>query len=231
MVGDADLEYELLQMTDAFTDELFDLPGAERLVFPVSRLLVDPERFERDEDEPMAERGMGAVYTKTHRGDPLKNGPDREALIRAYYRPHHSRFAQAVEDRLARFGKCLIVDAHSFPSQPLPCDLDPMEDRPDICIGTDPFHTPGSLTEFMREAFAARGYTLGVDRPYRGAIVPSVHWRKDARVASIMVELNPRPLPGRGGGAEIGGVCGVQAESAGSPLRTRTSLVRNGSVR
>ena len=60
-------------MTDAFTDELFDLGDtANKLVFSVSRLLVDPERFEDDDVEPMAGRGMGAVYTKTHDGQLLK---------------------------------------------------------------------------------------------------------------------------------------------------------------
>jgi N-formylglutamate deformylase len=48
-------------MTDAWTDEIvariaFD---ATRVIFPVSRLVVDPERFPDDADEPMAARGIG----------------------------------------------------------------------------------------------------------------------------------------------------------------------------
>jgi hypothetical protein len=54
-------------MTDAHTDELFPVTPfeAERVVFPVSRLVCDVERFSSDEDEPMASRGMGVFYTRT----------------------------------------------------------------------------------------------------------------------------------------------------------------------
>ena len=50
-------------MTDTFTAELFPptAHAAERIVFPVSRLVCDVERFPDDADEPTAARGMGAV--------------------------------------------------------------------------------------------------------------------------------------------------------------------------
>jgi N-formylglutamate deformylase len=68
------IERELLIMTDAWTDEIvariaFDIT---QVIFPVSRLVVDPERFSDDADEPMAARGMGAVYTKLSTGEPLR---------------------------------------------------------------------------------------------------------------------------------------------------------------
>ena len=68
------IERELLLMTDAWTDEIvahiaFD---ATKVIFPVSRLVVDPERFSDDADEPMAAGGMGAVYTKLSTGEPLR---------------------------------------------------------------------------------------------------------------------------------------------------------------
>jgi N-formylglutamate amidohydrolase len=54
-------------MTDAYTDELFqsDLLGASTVHYPVSRIVVDPERFESDAEESMARVGMGVIYTKT----------------------------------------------------------------------------------------------------------------------------------------------------------------------
>ena len=58
-------------MTDAFTDELFALPNAIRVISPVSRLVLDVERLP-DDSEPMAKVGMGMIYTKTADGRPLR---------------------------------------------------------------------------------------------------------------------------------------------------------------
>ena len=68
------LERELLGMTDLWTDELF--PDSARqsdtvIVYPVSRLVVDPERFEHD--DPMDVKGIGAVYLKTSDGKQLRS--------------------------------------------------------------------------------------------------------------------------------------------------------------
>ena len=38
--------------------------------------------------------------------------------------------------------------------------------------------------------FAHAGYSLGVDRPYRGTLVPMKHYQQDRRVHSIMLEVN-----------------------------------------
>ena len=65
LLDDMELREELIRMTDAYTDELFMFPGNVSVVFPISRLAVDPERFVDDAQEPMAEKGMGVIYTKT----------------------------------------------------------------------------------------------------------------------------------------------------------------------
>ena len=38
--------------------------------------------------------------------------------------------------------------------------------------------------------FADRGFGLGIDEPYAGSIVPMKHYQKDAKVKSIMLEIN-----------------------------------------
>jgi N-formylglutamate deformylase len=150
-------------MTDRYTDVLFHLPGADRLVFPVSQLVVDPERFHNDEEEPMSSRGMGAVYTKTHDGRPLKNVPNREALLRRFYDPHHEALGRWAREAVEEHGTALIVDCHSFPSEPLPCDMSQVRPRPDMNIGTDPYHTPPELAERLIDALEAEGWSVGVN--------------------------------------------------------------------
>lgn len=195
VLDDKALRAELLRMTDAFTDELFEVPDehAHVIRYPVSRLLLDPERFEDDAAEPMSARGMGVIYTRTSIGTPLRHAvepAERERLLDTYYRPHHARLTDAVEARLQQAGACLIVDAHSFASNPLPYEVDQSPHRPDICLGTDDFHTPHSAMDWLADAFRSCGYSVELNRPYSGSMVPMRHYRLDARVASVMIEIN-----------------------------------------
>lgn len=191
-LDDAALAQELLYMTDAYTDELFAMPGATAVRFAASRLVVDPERFCDDALEPMASRGMGVIYTRCAHGQPLRDTPtgaERSMLLDRWYWPHHERLTQAVDNALSTHGHCLVLDAHSFPSAPLPYELDQAHDRPQICIGSDAFHTPPSLLAVAIETFRRHGFSVEVDRPFSGALVPLAHYQRDARVSALMIEV------------------------------------------
>jgi len=113
--------------------------------FAVSSLVVDVERFRDDADEPVSKVGMGVIYTRTAHGKQLRRELDQHEKdsLMALYDAHHQALTEAVETELDREDKALIVDCHSFPSRPLPCDMDQSVPRPHFCIGTDPFHNPG----------------------------------------------------------------------------------------
>ena len=176
---------------DHYTDELFELPHSVMVKFPYSRLLVDVERYRDSTDEPMEGVGMGAIYSKTTDGRELKHVGDRATLMNLYDK-HHEALSVAVQRSLAIDGKCLIVDGHSFPEKPLSCDLDQGKERPDICIGTDPFHTPQDLVRRLRAHFEEHGLSVEVDRPYSGTMVPLDYYGRDQRVSSVMIEVNRR---------------------------------------
>jgi N-formylglutamate amidohydrolase len=197
LLDDAALNIELLRMTDAFTDELFPMTPAEagRMIFPLSRLVCDVERFPSDENEPMAARGMGVTYTRTSMGGALRAQPDptnRQKCLDRWYWPHHSKLEHLVNDVAERSGVCLIVDCHSFPSVALPYELDQTSPRADICIGTDAFHTPQAVRDAIIAAAEADGYSVAVDAPFSGALVPLSSYRKDHRILSVMIEVNRR---------------------------------------
>jgi N-formylglutamate deformylase len=196
VLTDGDLERELLLMTDRYTPELFDAVvdlGGIALVNNYSRLVVDPERFEDDENEIMSLIGMGVIYTKTAYQQVLRedvSAIEREELLSTYYRPYHKAVELEVERILERFDRCLIIDCHSFPSKPLPYELDQDLNRPDICIGTDPFHTPKELIEAALSFCEANGIKVAIDKPFAGTYVPLKYLGKDKRVSSIMIEVN-----------------------------------------
>ena len=187
-----DLEIELLKMTDHFTDELFDIScsNIHQLKFPLSRLLVDVERFEEDELEPMFKVGMGCIYEKTHDGKSLKLVKDiKDELINKFYKTHHENFTKIVDAKLKQNNKVLIIDCHSFPKYPLPYELNQEMDRPEICIGTDNFHTSEKLKNLFGELFEGLNFTVKYNEPFKGSIVPLKFYNKEIRVQSIMIEV------------------------------------------
>lgn len=196
LTDDAQLELELLRVTDHYTDDIFAVPvqAAAMVVYQVSRLVCDPERFCSDPDEPMAARGLGVIYTKRHDLGSLRVSPspaEREALLNRFYRPHHRALEDAVAQSIAAHDRCLVIDCHSFPGVPLPYESDP-DARPDICIGTDRFHTPDRLRDAAVRAFADAGLSVMVNRPFAGALVPVSRYHQDRRVTAIMIEINRR---------------------------------------
>jgi len=210
LLDDAALARELVLMTDWHTDRLFESLrelGAQTFVNRLCRLVVDPERFPDDDREPSAAYGQGAVYTRTSDGAELRrpSPPERQAMIDEVYAPYHAALTDLVVDVVGEFGECLIVDCHSFGSVPLPSEPDQAADRPDICVGTDAFHTPAELAARFEAAFTAEGFRVKRDSPFGGALVPIRFYGTDARVTAVMVEVNRRlycdessgePLPG-----------------------------------
>lgn len=210
VIPDAGLDNQILQLTDHYTDELFNLPGGnvKRVLYPLSRLVIDPERFLDDASEPMAERGMGAIYEKTADGQVLRDKPDskeRERLINTYYRPHHRNLTTAVDSALDRTGYCLIIDGHSFPENPLPYEADQNPDRPDICIGTDEFHTTEHLAGEVGRIFERSSFSVAFNQPFGGSIVPMKHYRITPAVKSIMIEINRKNYMDEATGEKLSG--------------------------
>jgi N-formylglutamate deformylase len=198
VLSDEQFADEILKISDWFTDDLFRShveEGDTALVYPVSRLVVDPERFIGDAQEPMVKVGMGVVYTKASGGETLRLQPtaeERGFLLDTYYRPHHERLSHAVDEELKINGKAVILDCHSFPSKPLPYESDQNPGRPDICIGSDDLHTPQRLLKALEAQCRVEGMSFAVDRPFSGSMVPIEHYRTNLNVFSIMIEVNRR---------------------------------------
>jgi len=183
LLTEKDLDAELLTMTDAFCDELyFFVEAGSHIIAPVSRLVCDMERFRDDKDEPCAKKGQGLMYTHTHDGRQLRAYDNllRDKILKKFYDPHHARLTAAVDTALANYGKCLIIDGHSFYDA----------DMPDFDIGTDDFHTPPALSDALCKKLDALGYSHIKNIPYSGTITPMKHYGKDKGVMSVMIETN-----------------------------------------
>ena len=194
LLDDQRLSGELIKMTDHHTFGLISLhvPGNQIVRFPVSRLVVDVERFESDQDEPMAARGMGVIYESTHELGSLRRpltDTERENLLSNWYRPHHQLLTDKVGKVLDDYDCALVVDVHSFPSQPLPYETDLTAYRPEICIGSDSFHSSAADVEALARRFEAHGFEVGINTPFAGALVPIKYYKQDKRVRAVMIEI------------------------------------------
>ena len=187
------LKEDQINMTDWYTDELFCNGLGIPVIAPISRMVCDTERFRTDADEPMSKIGMGVCYKTT---SDLKHKiristKHRDLVLRNYYDVHHKSLELAVDRALDSGGHVFIMDCHSFSSTPLPYEPDQKPNRPDICIGTDWYHTSGQVGEWACAFFRRRGYRVSMDRPYSGTIVPMKYFHKE-RILSLMVEVNRR---------------------------------------
>lgn len=193
-ITDEILNQEILKLTDWHTDDLFENETDISIKAPFSRIFCDTERFSDDNQEVMSKFGMGVLYEKTDTGEPLRNvTPElRKHILDNYYWKHHNLLTENVRLQLEQFGCSTIIDCHSFPHKPLIRALDQSSFRPDFNIGTDAFHTPQKLIDASRTFFKEKGYSLGVDLPYSGAIVPLPYYKKNKKVQSIMLEINRR---------------------------------------
>lgn len=188
---------ELLQkninaLTDWFTDDLFNLPGASAVCTPISRVVLDTERFVDDTQEPAARVGQGVIYTHSYDGRPLRRNlanHERDRLLENYYTPWHLKLEASIHEHLQEFGCCVVVDCHSFPNERLPTEPYQTATRPDICIGTHATNTPRWLSDLVSSEFTSKGLSVALNEPFSGALLPEV-FRGDPRVLSLMIEVN-----------------------------------------
>lgn len=192
VVGNNVLFSEIQSLTDWYTDELFGNKFDNIIKAPFSRVFCDVERFADDELEVMSKFGMGVLYEKLDNGKPLRTvSPElRQYVVENYYWPHHNNLLEKVKVQLKMDGYCTIVDGHSFPNIPHERELNQDLNRPDFNIGTDSFHTPLKLAEESKSYFLERGFTVLIDKPYSGSMVPMEYYQKNSKVNSIMLEVN-----------------------------------------
>lgn len=192
LVDDATLQHEIARLTDWRVDHLFSWVlefGGVLFVGTHSRLAFDPERFA--DDDPTEAVGQGVVYTHTTTREPLAHiTPEERGLrIRELYEPYHDALTGVVAGALERYNMALILDCHSYPTEPVPTETQPTGVRPDICIGTDDFHTPPVLADSLECALTREGFTVQRNSPFAGTLTPLQYLGKDPRVMSVMIEV------------------------------------------
>ncbi|MDD3791370.1 MAG: N-formylglutamate amidohydrolase [Sphaerochaetaceae bacterium] len=194
VLTDEELANEQLKLVDLYTRELFYSNEFPTVEAEVSRLVCDVERFLDPNNEPMSQYGMGAIYIKTLKGLPLRRElfeEEKKSLLERYYHQHRAKVEKRVEEALDDSSIAVIVDCHSFPSEPFPYEKPSRFKRPDICIGADfSHHTAEWLRNLTRQHFSKLGYSVLFNDPFKGCYIPTNYYKKDKGVFGVMLELN-----------------------------------------
>jgi N-formylglutamate amidohydrolase len=187
------VEKEIQLTTDWKTTEIFNVKDIDKVFCDFSRVFCDVERL-NDNEEELFKFGRGFFYTKTDNNESLREDKNniKELIYNEYYLKHHNRLNTLVENKLKEHNSCYIVDCHSFNDIPLNLDLNKDNKRPDICLGIDEFHTPKYLLEHFYNHFKTYNYSVEINNPYSGTIIPSKYYKNDKRVKGIMIEINKK---------------------------------------
>jgi N-formylglutamate amidohydrolase len=162
---------------------------------------IDPALFAAGERWPgpvtltrKTEQGIGLVWRLARGGTPmyargLTVDEVRQRIDRCW-RPYHAALAQALDQRHAAFGAVWHVNCHSMPAIGDVNADDPGRERADVVLGDrDGTTCDAAFTQLARDLFAARGYSVAINDPYKGVELVRKHGRPRERRHSLQVEL------------------------------------------
>ncbi|MEV0690727.1 N-formylglutamate amidohydrolase [Streptomyces sp. NPDC050388] len=189
-----------------------------RFVDRLSRPVVDPGRFPGEREE-MPAVGVGAVYTGTsHRGELRPDGHDGRPLVERYFHPYAEAMTDAVAERPDAVGRAVVIDARSYPTEPLPYELHGTGPARPSASGHEPLPHPGRAARPRGEG--VRGFRRHGDRqPLRGTYAPLEYSGKDPRVSALVIEVR-RDLYTDEPGGPAGPGPGAPAEAPAEPVRS-----------
>lgn len=190
IISDEELALLVDFMTDKDIDKLWNfVPGENKQVATVSRLVVDTERYRNDDDEVMSSKGMGLYYTHTPDGQQFRiRSEDAYSKCLSIYDEYHLSLERKVTKCLTEHSKCVILDCHSFHDDMNYTGYDPST-FPDVCVGVN--GVVGLEAQLVIDTFKSAGYTVKTNEPFAGSLVP-LKYLNDTRVQSVMIELNRR---------------------------------------
>ncbi len=185
-----------LPMTDWHLAELYDfLPnlGIDSLYATCSRFVADLNRPPGRESLYPGRFETGLVALKTFDGRDVYIKPPGEDEIErrrlVFHAPYHARLRQLLDAKVTRFGQAVLVDAHSVASGP---SLIHDALTEDVYLGDrDGRSCAPWLTELFAESFAAKGYAVVRNAPYKGGYTTD-HYGGLPNVQAIQIEMCQR---------------------------------------
>ena len=198
IINDDELEAELDKQTEWNTDTLFFSQKDIIITAEFSKIFCDVEKI-------LIEGNQVSIYQTDEILQETNNDVHRlrelpytikEKILNEYYKPHHLKIIEAIEKQLGLFSTAIIIDCHSFSDVTLNGDFENTEHGPDICIGTDPFHTSQELIDISYNFFTNNNLNVCINTSSSVTFVPLAYYQNDKRVQSIKISVNKKIFGG-----------------------------------
>jgi len=183
-------------MTDWHLHHLYDfLPalGATTIYATYSRFVADLNRPPDNTPLYPGRFETGFVALKTFWGEEIYSvPPPAEEIARRcalVYKPYHAKLLELIHAKLARFGRVVLIDAHSVASR---ANLLHAELKGHIYLGDRDGRSCSSwLVNSVEQGFVASGYTVTRNHPYKGGYI-TAHYGDLGQVEALQIEMCER---------------------------------------
>ena len=184
--------------TDWHVAELYDFAremGASMLVANYSRYVVDLNRPASDAELYPGQLSTGICPEKTFAGEAIYtdggvSDEQKSERVDRYWRPYHERLAAALDERIARYGRALLWDAHSIPSV-VPRLFD--GELPELNIGTNDGDSCSEQRQQAVVAAAQEGpYSMVLNGRFKGGYITRHYGRLGERIDAMQLEIAQR---------------------------------------
>jgi N-formylglutamate amidohydrolase len=185
-----------LPMTDRHLPALYDFVpalGATMLAARYSRFVVDLNRPPDGRPLYPGRFETGLVPLTTFDGDPVFSEPptaaETDELAASYHRPYHDRLRTLLEETRARFGRVVLIDAHSVASGPSEVHGALAEE---VYLGDRDGRTCGAwLRELLLAGCGDAGWRVVHNQIYKGGYT-TAHYGEMEGVDAIQIEMCQR---------------------------------------
>jgi N-formylglutamate amidohydrolase len=203
-------QHTIRSSEDAWVDQLFSmvpLMGAPLIAARVPRAYIDlnraPEELDpalidgvpRSGHNPRVSSGLGVIPRVVANGRAIYRGKlplaEAEARIARYWIPYHGALRRLLDESHQRFGKAILIDAHSMPHEAIEAHCRPGQPKPEVVLG-DRFGAAAGreVVDRVEAAFVSAGLRVVRNSPFAGAYIAQCYGRPSRRHHVVQVEID-----------------------------------------
>ncbi|MBK5934646.1 N-formylglutamate amidohydrolase [Rhodovulum imhoffii] len=203
-------EHTVRSSEDAFIDMLLarvPLLGAPLLAASMPRAYLDLNRAPTDLDpavisgvrmqgyNPRVSSGLGVIPRVVANGRVIYRGKlshsEAGTRLKTYWYPYHAQLSALLDEAHARFGRAILIDVHSMPSEAVQGCSHASSRRPEVVLG-DRFGTSANpeIVDRIAGVFSRAGLQVARNTPFAGAYIVERYGHPARNRHAVQVEID-----------------------------------------